>query len=333
MDRELFIRAGSEVRVSEKKFLPKAVLERMAESPELSDAMQILGDTVYADHFSLMKREQDYEIVLKSELDRFYDRMKKICPVSTLFDFMALKYEFHNLKTLAKEIVSGEDFSDIYMNIGTYDFKALKNAYKSGAKSLKGDEYFKLLKEVDQDYADKKDPQRIDLILDGYYFIKWKKMADEMDNELISLFVRDTVNFTNVKILIRAKARGQTIARVGKLFVEGGSIAPFTLINIFNEDTASIVARLRRYGIGKSLMKALELYNETQTLNVFEQMTENRQMEIIESAKRISYGPEVLFAFMVAKELEIKNLRIILASKLAGLPSESAKNRLRDTYV
>lgn len=80
-------------------------------------------------------------------------------------------------------------------------------------------------------------------------------------------------------------------------------------------------------------MKALELYNETQTLNVFEQMTENRQMEIIESAKRISYGPEVLFAFMVAKELEIKNLRIILASKLAGLPSESAKNRLRDTYV
>ena len=53
----------------------------------------------------------------------------------------------------------------------------------------------------------------------------------------------------------------------------------------------------------------------------------------MESARRQTYGAEVIFNFLLTKELEVRNLRILLAGRLTGMPAEEVMKRLRDTYV
>ena len=49
--------------------------------------------------------------------------------------------------------------------------------------------------------------------------------------------------------------------------------------------------------------------------------------------KRQPYGPEIIFAYVHAKEIEIKNLRIALVGRANGLSPDFIKERLRETYV
>jgi len=64
-----------------------------------------------------------------------------------------------------------------------------------------------------------------------------------------------------------------------------------------------------------------------------EKLFDNKLIEYVKSAKYISYGIEPLAAYLIAKENEIKIARIIMAGKLAGIPSELIRERMRETYV
>jgi V/A-type H+-transporting ATPase subunit C len=53
----------------------------------------------------------------------------------------------------------------------------------------------------------------------------------------------------------------------------------------------------------------------------------------MKNAKYISFGIEPIAGFIFAKETELRNLRIIITSKLAKLGQQTIKERLRETYV
>jgi len=47
----------------------------------------------------------------------------------------------------------------------------------------------------------------------------------------------------------------------------------------------------------------------------------------------VTFGPEPLFSYLVAKEMEIKILRIIMVSKMNNISPDAIRERLRDLYV
>ena len=47
----------------------------------------------------------------------------------------------------------------------------------------------------------------------------------------------------------------------------------------------------------------------------------------------ISAGPEVMFAYVHAKDIELLNMRLIYISKMNGKSPDSIKERLRETYA
>jgi V/A-type H+-transporting ATPase subunit C len=47
----------------------------------------------------------------------------------------------------------------------------------------------------------------------------------------------------------------------------------------------------------------------------------------------VPFGDSVLIAFAAAKENEITAARIIMSGRMAGVPTESIRERLRDAYV
>ena len=50
-------------------------------------------------------------------------------------------------------------------------------------------------------------------------------------------------------------------------------------------------------------------------------------------SKMVTFGPEVLMNYIISKEAEVKNLRILLVSKQNKLPKEFTLEKLRKSYV
>ena len=56
-------------------------------------------------------------------------------------------------------------------------------------------------------------------------------------------------------------------------------------------------------------------------------------MRRIQGVKFVPYGPEVLIAYLLAQEYEVRNLRICIAGKRERLSVEMIRERMRDSYV
>ena len=83
----------------------------------------------------------------------------------------------------------------------------------------------------------------------------------------------------------------------------------------------------------KGLLEAISKDEKNGNLLEFERVLEDYLMKKTKEAKMISAGPEVMFAYVHAKDIELLNMRLIYISKMNGKSPDSIKERLRETYA
>ena len=330
MDRSKFIQSSTRLRVMEKELLKSENFIRISETEPLEDALRSLSDTVYNKYINKLSSPTEYEYILKEELTSFYDELFDISPSKIPVKLLTLKYFYHNLKVLIKEDIGKKDLKDLYMNIGDFDLKEYKDALLKGSKKNK---YFELITRVEELYEEKKDPQLIDIYLDNAYFTELLELAKESKVDLFIKYAKNLIDFTNIRTLLRAKKQEKDVEFLRQIIIEGGNVRKETYLDLLNREVSSDTDVFKKLEIYKYIKEALDSFKERGNLSDFEREMDNYFIDLIKDVKYITYGPEVIFANVLAKEMEIKNLRIILVSKLNGLDSEFIREKLRDTYV
>ncbi|MEQ2401732.1 V-type ATP synthase subunit C [Peptoniphilus hominis (ex Hitch et al. 2025)] len=330
MDRSKFIQSSTRLRVMEKELLKSENFIRASETETLEDALRSLSDTVYNKYINKISSPTEYEYILKEELTRFYDELFDISPSKIPIRLITLKYFYHNLKVLIKEDIGKKDLKDLYMNIGDFDLKEYRDALVKGSKKNK---YFELIQRVEEIYEEKKDPQLIDIYLDNAYFTELLELAEESQVDLFIEYAKNLIDFTNIRTLLRAKKQEKDVEFLRQIIIEGGNVRKETYLDLLNREVSSDTDVFKKLEIYKYIKEALDSFKERGNLSDFEREMDNYFIDLIKNVKYITYGPEVIFANVLAKEMEIKNLRIILVSKLNGLDSEFIREKLRDTYV
>ena len=330
MDRSKFIQSSTRLRVMEKELLKSENFIRASETETLEDALRSLSDTVYNKYINKISSPTEYEYILKEELTRFYDELFDISPSKIPIRLITLKYFYHNLKVIIKEDIGKRDLKDLYMNIGDFDLKEYRDALVKGSKKNK---YFELIQRVEEIYEEKKDPQLIDIYLDNAYFTELLELAEESQVDLFIEYAKNLIDFTNIRTLLRAKKQEKDVEFLRQIIIEGGNVRKETYLDLLNRELSSDTEVFKKLEIYKYIKEALDSFKERGNLSDFEREMDNYFIDLIKDVKYITYGPEVIFANVLAKEMEIKNLRIILVSKLNGLDSEFIREKLRDTYV
>ncbi len=56
-------------------------------------------------------------------------------------------------------------------------------------------------------------------------------------------------------------------------------------------------------------------------------------MTMLREAKMFALGPEPIIAYVMAKENEVRNVRIIMIGKKNGVATAEIAERLRESYV
>ena len=333
MDRMDFIQAVTRTRVLETRLLSRARIERMVDAKDIEEVIKILGETEYANVIGGLTRVEEYEKILSSELKRVYKLMYEIAKENRVVDLLALKYDYHNLKVLVKEKLLQKDLEDLYIPIGTIDFQRLRSDYLAGNIRDMDMKFKQALESVEKDFDINHDPQRVDILLDRYYFEHLYKLAKETDIHLFIEYVQDLIDFTNIKTLIRVKKQNKDIKFLEEAILSNGKIGINDMVLALNDSLEGIMNKFKNYRISPEVRKGLEAYGESSRLSEFERQMDNYLMNLNKPSKYINFGPEPIFSYVIAKETELKILRIIMVSKLNKLSPDNIRERLRDLYV
>ena len=333
MDKMKFTQVIPRLRVLETRLLDKAKIDRMIDSNSAEEALKVLQETEYSNVMTNVKRAEDYEYMLSEELKRVYHEVYSMSPVKSLVDIMSIKYDYHNIKVILKGMFLEKDFSHMFMEVGMMDASKMKVDIETGNLSSFPSTMRKAIEETIEDFNAKKDPQRIDIILDKYMFENMRELAKELDDTFASKYVSASIDLTNLKTLLRVKKQNKDRDFLLSLVIEGGSIDKDVLVALLSDSVENIASKLAYTDYEEVLKLGVEDFAQTGSAGLLEKLVDNYIMDLMKSAKMIPFGGEPLLAYIYAKETEIKVIRIIMVGKLNNIAGEVIRERLRDIYV
>ncbi|WP_035290903.1 V-type ATP synthase subunit C [Clostridium sp. KNHs214] len=333
MDVMQFTQAIPRLRVLETRLLDKAKIERMIDSASAQSALKVLQETEYANVMNDVKRAEDYEIMLSTELKRVYNLIYDVCPIKSVVDIMSIKYDYHNLKVMIKGKILNKDFSHMLVPVGKFEISKLKYAvdneyYRDLNKTMRSS-----IEKVTEDFKNLKDPQRIDIILDKYMFEEMIAISKEINDKFLDKYIGTMADLTNIKTLLRVKKQNKGRDFFLSVMLPGGSIPKEKMLALINESVENIPGRLSYTDYNEILKLGVEEYSKTGSVSLLEKLSDNYIMKLMREAKYVSFGLEPVIAYIYAKENEIKLIRIIMVGKLNNIAAEVIRERLRDAYV
>ena len=321
------------VRVLEKKLLTKNKLDRMIEAETPEEVMKQLSETEYSQNMFDIQQPQEYEKILKRETERVFNLVRELSNDKEIVDILSLKYDYHNLKVLLKGRLANKDFSTLLMDAGTQKIEKLKLKFDIKNYNDLPEEISKAINEVEKDFLENNDSQKIDIIVDKYYYKNLLRIAKKINVSVIMDYAQGLIDFQNIITLFRVKKQNRDIKFLENVIHEGGTISKDKIVESINDSVEIIINKFKKEKIGNYLQKGLEEFTETGRLSGLEKISQNYLMELNKDSKYIIFGPEPLFTYLVAKEREISAIRMIMVSKINNIEISKIRERLGDTYA
>ncbi len=333
MDRMDFTHAVARLRVIEKRLLDKNKVERLLDSDSAEDVLRILQETEYGELINNLDSVYNYEKILKEELVNLYTSLYKISPVKEVVDIMSLRYDYHNIKVLIKAKALQKDLSNILISIGTIPLDTLKDCILTGELKPLGKNLSEVVKKVEAQFEVNKDPQVIDTLLDRYMFESMLEAAKDLNIDYITRYVKESIDITNIKTMLRVKKQKKDGRFLNTVLIPGGTIEDNVYIEGVNDSLEGFIHKISRTPYFKVLNSILDEYVATGSISSLDALYDNYIMNHAKDAKRVNFGPEPIIAYIIAKETEIKIIRIIMVGKINKVNTEVIRERLRDLYV
>ncbi|MEG0306561.1 MAG: V-type ATP synthase subunit C [Clostridium sp.] len=333
MDRMDFTHAVARLRVIETRLLDKNRIERLLDSETPEDVFKVLQETVYGMLINNIDSAYNYEKVLKEELVNVYTDLYKISPTKEVIDIMSLRYDYHNIKVLMKAKAMGIDLSNILIPIGTIPVSDFKTAILSDELKLLDNNFREAIMSVNEEFNAYSDPQKIDTILDKFMFKDMLQRAKQLGVDFITEYVKQSIDITNIKTMLRVKRQNKDGRFLESVLISGGIIENKSFIDGLNNSLESFISKIRRISYSKVLNFILDEYTSTGNIASLDVLYDNYLMEYIRDAKRVNFGPEPIIAYIIAKETEIKIIRIIMVGKINKVSTEVIRGRLRELYA
>ncbi len=149
----------------------------------------------------------------------------------------------------------------------------------------------------------------------------------------INDYFRQRIDLANVKIFFRAKYMEFSLDKLERALLFGGGIAQRTFLEAYPLPWSEAAERFRATPYGELWAQTVEDIKERETFVGLERRSEDFLMAYLRRAKYITFGPEPVFSYGLAKKKEIGLIRFLGVGKMLHIPVEMLKGRISATYV
>ncbi len=309
------------IRALEARLLDKLKLERMIAATSAKASLSELEETDYGPYVSQLKDINDFEDLLSDELKRLYFFIDKWSLDKELTDLFRMRYDFHNLKVFLKNKFKEKPLplEELpFINLGTIDPEKIESA----------DKLLEIQKKTTEAFKKSQNPQDIDIILDKEYYKLCLGKAKESKNEFVIDLFRREVDLINIKTFFRCRTLKRDKDFFSKVFIEGGCLTREPFLEFYEKEESAFLRKLSFTAYAKVVAGY-----EREDLKGLELSCDNFLLEYVKKTKFITAGLEVLIAYLIAKENEIKLLRSVLTGKINEIPAQIIRERMRETFI
>lgn len=181
-------------------------------------------------------------------------------------------------------------------------------------------------------YQTSYDVSDIDLELDRQAYITAMQKARQLEDPFFTGYMQLRIDLVNIGLLLRTRQLRSGRTSLVNLLVPDGSIAGDIIISLYDAADEDIKQRFAETVYAPAAACA-ETYGTRGGAAQFGLICDNIQIKVIRRARWTLSGPEVPLAYLIAREMEIKNIRIVLACVRNGLTMSQAIDLARDRYL
>jgi len=332
-DNTKYAYAVGRIRVLEDRMIDEGKLLRMTDAPDFEAAFSILNETPYAEFSGMLKTPFDFEELLHLELNRLKSVLDKLAPRNSILECLWFKYDVNNIKTLVKARYLGRsDVECPLFRVGTIDAEVLRIYIFEQSGELP-QEMERMINEIQVRYEKTPDPEMIDIVLDKWYFSKLKKAAKLNKVPFFTNLVNSEIDLANIKIFLRLKTEKREQALFESSFAGKGTLDLKFFLELFSKNLEDFVAKFRFSPYHRIVSEGVDFYLKNKSFILAEKLMKNYLIDYLKKAKRLSFGIEPVIGYLLAKESEIKTLRLIFRAKLNDIKTELIKERICCSYV
>ena len=325
-----YVYTVARLRAMENRFLDTSFFSRLMDSETLEDALKSLGETVYSQWLSAS--DANFDQVIDSELIATCNELQQFVPDRELLEIYRMPYDFNNVKVILKSLFKvregGERRYDLLTALGAVDTDSLIMALE-GEESVLPYGLGDVIPRCWSAWEQSKDPRQAELLLDGHLFAAMRALAETLEEKLktsaIVRWVEHKIDVENLRNAVRLSRMNVDSTAALAFFHKGGTIRPDDVAKLMGESLESWSKTLSHTGMGAAL-EAIQDRGLAALADISKALDEY----LIHTLEKAKYGsnPENVILYLLRKEEEARNLRVVLVCVANGLNREFARRLL-----
>lgn len=325
--------AVSRLRAMESRFVEAPILQRMLESEDLSGALKVLGETSYA-QWMADGGDGRFDQIVEAELRFVLQETHRFVPDVELVDLYRIPYDFHNVKVILKSAFrkasGGSRRWELLTPLGTVDSDDLITAIESEDYRMLPFGLGGVVPDCLALWEQSGDLLEIERRIDGQLFKTLRSLAEKSSHAGIVSWISARIDAENVRNLGRLKRFNSDIARVTSFLHKGGHIAIDQLLSIYSEPFEFWIRALTFTDLGPTLGMLSSKDSDLEAILVdMERALDDYITSVIHRYRYDPFAPENILRYLWMKEMETKNVRIVLVGKSNGADRNLLRGLLR----
>ena len=327
-----YLFGSANIRTLENAIIGRERIEKLLNTKTTNEAWSLLSDwgiDIVRNSDGNPMREETLLGILKGA----YARLCELAPDSDALRLWLYPYDCNNLKAAQKAFIRNIDPTSMLFDFGTLAASDIVKMIQTGNYEGLPVNLQASAKAAMDEYAKTKNPQVIDLILDKACWCDMLDAAKASGEAFVIRLVQTKIDLLNTMIALRIlRMKSGDVGKVlfSEAFLEGGKLTRERMTECMAEGEGALLSLIRQT---EYVVFAEKLLLSDGALSTAEKLADNHWMSLIMENKFVPMGLEVMIAFLAAHEYEVKNLRILLSGKEAGIDTATIRERIRDSYV
>lgn len=321
--REQYTYAVARIRALEVSLFSNSTIDQLIACQNYEQCLQFLEEKGWGSS----ETSGDAEAILTREEEKIWEVVKELSIGMEHFAVLSYPKLFHNLKAAIKEVCTEEKNRHIfYEDVAIPGSEMLQIIQEKDFTRLLGNMQH-AAEEAYETLLHTRDGQLCDVIIDKAALDAIYAAGKESKDAIIRDYAESTVAVTDIKIAVRSQKTAKSIDFMKRAMAECSSIN----VDQLSKAALSGMDAIREYLLGTAYAEGAEALAESPS--AFERWCDNRIIQTISPQKYNAFTIGPVIAYVIARQNEIKTVRIILSGKLNDLPDDSIRERVREMYV
>ena len=312
---EQYTYAVARIRALEVSLFSNSAVDQLIACADYGQCIQFLQERGWGDSDT----PADAEAILTREEEKIWEVVRELSVDMDKFDVLSYPKLFHNLKAAIKEVCTEEENRHIFYEDVSIPGKVMLEIVREKDFGKLPHNMQAAAEEAYETLLHTRDGQLCDVIIDRAALEAVYEAGQQAEDDIIRDYAESTVGVADIKIAVRSQKTAKSLEFMKRAMAECESIN----VDQLAKAALSGMDAIREYLSGTAYAEGAEALADSPS--AFERWCDNRIIQTISPQKYNAFTIGPVIAYVIARQNEIKTVRIILSNSMTYRMIQSEK--------